>query len=272
MMTKSQKIILCIVSAIAGLLFGSAIYYYNKVQARKQVFEQEAIEQKKENNVMEQKIDSIYKNFTSVDLKMADAKGFVHTIEYEYSGMYESMKCDSLLHILLTFDKNGNIIDIKTTFRGAETYTATYDRNSNGQIVSIGVRTSVVSPEGYYKGYLVRKLTYDSAGHICRIVFDDQSELEGFDTVSKDLKFSDYQENNGFMAHESKDIYAIEEAISKGKFNDVQHDSIGNWIARKGSMTIRITYLDDSNTHKIRDSRKITYYNKDEIDFTSFLN
>ena len=268
MMTKSQKIILCVVSAIAGLLFGSAIYYYNKVQARKQVFEQEAIEQKKENNVMEQKIDSIYKNFTSVDLKMADAKGFVHTIEY---GMYES----TLLHILLTFDKNGNIIDIKTTFRGAETYTATYDRNSNGQIVSIGVRTSVAYPEGYYKGYLVRKLTYDNAGHVCRIVFDDQSEYGGFDTVSKDLKFSDYQENNGFMARESKDIYELEEDISKGKFNDVQHDSIGNWIARKGSTTVRNTYMDEAptfSTHKIRDSRKITYYNKDEIDFTSFLN
>lgn len=272
MMTKSQKIILCVVSAIAGLLFGSAIYYYYKVQARKQVFEQEAIEQKKEDNVMEQKIDSIYKNFTSVDLKMADAKGFVHTIEYE---MYESMTCDSLLNISLTFDKNGNIIDIKTTFRGAETYTATYDRNSNGQIVSIGVRTSVAYPEGYYKGYLVRKLTYDNAGHVCRIVFDDQSEYSGFDTVSKDLKFSDYQVNNGFMAHESKDIYELEKDISKGKFNDVQHDSIGNWIARKGSTTVRNTYMDEAptfSTHKIRDSRKITYYNKDEIDFTSFLN
>ena len=257
MMTKSQKIILCVVSAIAGLLFGSAIYYYYKVQARKQVFEQEAIEQKKENNVMEQKIDSIYKNFTSVDLKMADAKGFVHTIEYEYSGVHES----TLLHILLTFDKNGNIIDIKTTFRDAETYTATYERNSNGQIESIGVRTSAGSPGSYYKGYLVRKLTYDNAGHVCRIVFDDQSEYSGFDTVSKDLKFSDYQVNNGFMAHESKDIYELEKDISKGKFNDVQHDSIGNWIARKGSTTVRNTYMDEaptSSTHKIRDSRKIT--------------
>lgn len=219
-MTKSQKIILCVVSGIAGLLLGGAIYYHNKVQARKQVFEQEAIKQKKENYVMEQKIDSVYKNFTSVDLKMADAKGFVHTIEYEYSVMYKSMNCDSLLKISLTFDKNGNIIDIKTTFRGAESYTATYERNINGQIESIGVRTSAGLPGGYYKGYLVRKLTYDSAGHICRIVFEDQSEFNSFETVSKDLNFSDYQENNGFTAHESKDVYELEEAISKGKFND----------------------------------------------------
>ena len=123
-MNKNQKISICILATIAVFLFGGVMFYYQKVQdQKKKLAERTAMKQQIEQET-KQKIDSIYRNFTSEDLKMVDAKGFVHKLAlislssfFSYAN-YQKRKSEAEMnrlisyhHILNKLDKISSFID-----------------------------------------------------------------------------------------------------------------------------------------------------------------
>ena len=100
-----KKIIICILAFVIMLLIGGIAFYYTEVQKQRK----EQLQKEAEKKALEQKNDSIYNCFETPDLKMAEVKGFVHTLDYIESVEFEYGSCRSLLSISLVFDKKGNI-------------------------------------------------------------------------------------------------------------------------------------------------------------------
>lgn len=274
-----KKIIICILAFVIMLLIGGIAFYYTEVQKQRK----EQLQKEAEKKALEQKNDSIYKCFETPDLKMAEVKGFVHTLDYIESVEFDYGSCRSLLSISLVFDKKGNIVDIKSQ-SGAYYFdagdddrgllTASFERNHKGQIDKISVRSSYTNGGGdSYPIHLIRKIKYSSDGHISKITSEGGYAHPGV-IVDETIRISDYVEGKGTtkIMVDWYNGYVDGNEKETGLITDVQCDEKGNWVSRRGKYRVDGQDLEGNSTTtngKIKQSRVITYYNKDEIDFSS---
>ena len=260
---------------------GGLLYYFHCTVQQKKAF----IEKTNEEEKVAQFTDSLYSNFTSTDLKMVDLKGYVHTLEFNEIAKFDGYD-RTILNLSLIFDKKGNIVDIKALYkqRTDNLYTAEFERNKDGQIESISVRTSYTTGGGdSYKGSQIYHLSYDDMGHVSGISIEDLSEGgRGGEMRDAEIRFSDYIESKGYMKRSldyDDGIYVHHESYG---LNDVEKDMAGNWISRSGNLTDKRRYTEeylmegeDNPEQKeqalVKEERKITYYKKEEIDFSSYV-
>lgn len=277
-MNKNQKMVVCILASIIVIICCGLLYFYQAI-----------IQQKKTNLIEEERVsqltDSIYNNFESTDLKMVDLKGFVHSLEFREIAKFNGYD-RSTLNLSMIFDKKGNIVDIKACYKNAENlYTATFERNENGQIKNITVRTSYTTGGGdSYKGQLIYHLQYNGKGHVSGISIEDLSEGgRGGEMSDAEIKFHDYTKGKGFM----KRTMGYDDGIAIHQetilYDDVKNDMYGNWISRRGNLTNKKNCFDDYLTDEyespkqmeesaiMQETRTITYYKKEEIDFSPYL-
>lgn len=273
-MSKNKKLILCILSAVALLMVGCVGFMFFQFHNDKKLVQQMADDKVSE----EQAIDSIYHHFTSPDLKMVTAEGFVHTIEYESRecmiGEKNIMKDMNVKK--LVFDKKGMIVDVKAQYRNEKVFTASFERNEQGQIASITVRTSYTTSDGEsYKGLTIRRYTYDSAGYMTSTVVEDRSqEAWQGDFENYTGAYSNFVPGKGYTSHMYKwadDTWNCRDDI---RFTKYENDKMGNWVKRMGKIESNLINefgRELTTEEDVVQKRKITYYPKEEIDFSSYL-
>lgn len=276
-MENKKEIILCFLAFVVVFLIGCVAFYYTEVQKQRK----EHLQKEAEKKALEQKNDSIYKCFETPDLKMAEVKGFVHTLDYIESVEDEYGRGRSLLSASFVFDKKGNIVDVKSQ-SGAYYFdagdddrgllTASFERNHKGQIDKISVRSSYTNGSGdSYPINLIRNIKYSPDGHISKIT-SEGGYTHPSDIVDETIRISDYVEGKGttkIMVDWYND-YVEGNEKETGLITDVQCDENGNWVSRRGKYRIdgRDPYGNTTTANKkIIQSRIIKYYNKDEIDF-----
>ena len=285
---KERNVKFIIIGAIAAvLIFGGVGLYYKSIsdeeKAADATAELAAQQQADEDARMALICDSIYSNFTSTDLNMLDAKGFIHTLEYKVI----DNNCDQSPineDFLFTFDRQGNIVDIKTKFcvpwvaddseKPNELVDVSFDRNGNGQINQI--RYGITYVCGDYCDYgIERNFKYDSKGRVNKI--SDDAVLSVANQAQIDYRtyeFSRFIEGEGYT--KCKTEFNIRFKPGEGDFtvNKVEKDMLGNWISNTGSFDSQIDSFEgiEYNKSNISIVRTISYYAKDEIDFTPFLN
>ncbi len=279
-MSKKQKIIVCTLAGILLIAAGILLFYFKSIVQQKKAFAENLIEQEKVSLLT----DSLYYHFESTDLKMVDVKGYVHTLEFKEIADFNGLK-RSILNLSLIFDKKGNIVDVKALYKQSnDLYTATFERNDNGQIESIAVRTSYITGGGdSYKGYLIYHLQYDDLGRVSGISIEDLSEGgRGGEMGDSEIKFSDYVQGKGYTKRTMDYDNGITINHESIHFVDVENDACGNWVSRSGNLTNRMSYSEfyldegEENTEQVEqttmtEERTITYYKKEEIDFSPYL-
>lgn len=279
-MSKNQKMIVCILAGILLITAGVLLFYFKAITQQKKAFAENLIEQEKVSLLT----DSLYYHFESTDLKMVDVKGYVHTLEFKEIADFNGLN-RSILNLSLVFDKKGNVVDVKALYKQSDNlYTATFERNDNGQIESIAVRTSYITGGGdSYKGHLIYHLKYDDLGHVSGISLEDLSEGgRGGEMRDSEIAFSDYVQSKGYMKRTMDYDDGITVNHESIHLADVENDSHGNWISRRGKLTNRMTYSEyyldegEENTEQVEqtvmnEERTITYYKKEEIDFSPYL-
>lgn len=282
MLNKNQKKVICIMASILLICAGGLLYYFHCTVQQVKAF----VEKTNEEENVAQFTDSLYSNFTSTDLKMVDLKGYVHTLEFKEIAKFDGYD-RSILNLSLIFDKKGNIVDIQASYKQSNDnlYTAEFERNKDGQIESISVRTSYTTCGGdSYKGFQIYHLRYDDMGHVSGISIEDQSEGgRGGEMSDVEIAFSDYNKGKGYQ----KRIMDYDDGIASNHesilLSDIKCDTNGNWISRSGKLTQkRMIYSDgflddeEENSERIeyavmKEERTITYYKKEEIDFSSYV-
>lgn len=97
-----------------------------------------------------------------------------------------------------------------------------------------------------------------------------------------EIAFSDYAQSKGYTKRTMDYDDGITVNHESIHLVDVENDSHGNWISRRGKLTNRMTYSEyyldegEENTERVEqaimnEERSITYYKKEEIDFSPYL-
>ena len=272
--STKMKAIAWFLIAVTMVAIASTVYIFFLFEEEKKMAGIESEMLAKKEKRMQQFADSLYRNFTSNDLKMMDAKGFVKSIDF-----VEKSSTDTLFHVYMVFNKEGEIVDIKShaDFDSKKMHVMNIVRTQEGRIENINFRTSKLTTDSYGTHYcesLPRySFEYDNySGHICKIKTDDKYDIYGLSETS--IEYCFYDKGKGYTSRKMSYWYTMDcSSTHNATFNQHEIDSVGNWIYKSG--TDKVVDECDSgvnkSTHKIEQIRAITYYAKDQIKFSSFI-
>lgn len=212
--------------------------------------------------------DSLYANFTSRSLDIAEVHGFVKSIKHEFKEAESKLGVSDLPLTWAEFNKEGEIVkyynsDVSVSHQGARSLIvskmALDDDERSG------------SSSGRYR-YDISEFVFGNNGLASMditTVLADKTNAECND--EKKVVLSDYKDGKYHRMTITVPMYYgdIKRDI---KYTYTKTDDMGNWIERVGEGTAVYSYNKDNVEHfSVVEKRQITYYDKSEIDLDKMI-
>lgn len=254
-------IILVILVALAAI--GGLSFYFIEHQSSESLA--------KELNDKELLKDSLYHNYTTRSLNIAEVHGFVKSVKVECTDMNGTASFDipsPFNSVWYSFDKNGEIDSFYSdkalvTHQGARTIIATKDNIEGGEYGDFDddhLRYDIF--DFVFDGEHMASTTYS------RIKCDDIKGILDEEIV---VDYTDYKDNKYHKKIITQPMYygSIKTSID---YTYTKTDSMGNWTERIGQVTKVYSYSpNEIDKFKVKETRSISYYEKKDVDLEKLI-
>lgn len=210
--------------------------------------------------IMEQRKDSLYRNFTTRCLDIADVHGFVKSLKVETKIMSKETYLLPFENFRCSFDRNGEIDSIY---------------NDKALVTHQGARSIIVKKYKVEGGDEFLNLDYD---HFRYDIFDQSSKntfsytkilcdnTKGFIVDKINVDYLEYKDKNYQKMKITEVVLECGYIKTTIEYTYTKFDSIGNWTERIGQCSQVCEYYPSSvDKFQIKETRSIKYYAKTDV-------
>lgn len=213
--------------------------------------------------------DSLYHNYTTRSLDIAEVHGFVKSVKVECTDMNGKISFDVPSPFNnYSFNKNGEIDSLYSdkalvTHQGSHSIIATKDKIEGGEYWGFDddyLRYDIL--DFVFNGKHMTSATYS------KITCDETKGILGDEFV---VDYSEYKDNRYHKKIITEPMYygSIKTTID---YTYTKTDSMGNWTERIGQVTTVYSHSpNEIKKSKVKETRTITYYEKNDIDLDKLL-
>lgn len=260
---KNKGLIVFLVVAILTVIGGLVFYFVGKQAAA------ESLAYNQENRELLK--DSLYHNYTTRSLAVADVHGFVKSVKVECTDMNGSPSFDipsPFNSVWYSFDKNGEMDSLYNdkalvTHQGARSTIASKMKIEGGEYCDFDddhLRYDIF--DFVFNGEHMASTTYS------RIKCDDVTGILDEEVV---VDYADFKDNRYHKRSITQPMYygSIKTSID---YTYTKTDSMGNWTERIGQVTTVYSYSpNEIKKSKVKETRTISYYEKKDLDLEKLL-
>lgn len=260
---KNKGLIVFLVVVILTVIGGLVFYFVGKQAAA------ESLAYNQENRELLK--DSLYHNYTTRSLAVAEVHGFVKSVKVECTDMNGSPSFDipsPFNSVWYSFDKNGEMDSLYNdkalvTHQGARSIIASKMKTEGGEYCDFDddhLRYDIF--DFVFNGEHMASTNYS------RIKCDDVKGILDEEVV---VDYADFKDNRYHKRSIIQPMYygSIKTSID---YTYTKTDYMGNWIERIGQVTTVYSYSpNEIKKSKVKETRTISYYEKKDLDLEKLL-
>lgn len=260
---KNKGLIVFLAVVILTVIGGLVFYFVGKQAAA------ESLAYNQENRELLK--DSLYHNYTTRSLAVAEVHGFVKSVKVECTDMNSSPSFDipsPFNSVWYSFDKNGEMDSLYNdkalvTHQGARSIIASKIKIEGGEYCDFDddhLRYDIF--DFVFNGEHMASTTYS------RIECDDVTGILDEEVV---VDYADFKDNRYHKRSITQPMYygSIKTSID---YTYTKTDSMGNWTERIGQVTTVYSYSpNEIKKSKVKETRTISYYEKKDLDLEKLL-